>query len=120
MFLPHLETLGYYKRQGNRFVTEGGHIVVPGPGYPNSPGNWGPLDDLEDPDSGATSGDGEAFIFITGRIEAAEPHVEPATKDKSSHHARMNEFVATARAITIARFDPCCVFAALATIPGAA
>lgn len=118
VLLGHLSIVGYFERRGDRLVTPEGHVLVPGPGYPNSAGAFGPFSDPEDPDTAAESADGEVFIYVTGEVEAPDPEYPGPLTAKEEWAVRQNEFLATARAVTIARFDPCCVFAALTTIPG--
>lgn len=118
ILVGHLSIVGYFERRGDRLVTPEGHVVVPGPGYPNSAGAWGPLTDPEDPDTAVSSADGEVFTFVTGVVEAPDPHMLEPNTGKEQWSVRQNEFLVTARGVTIARFDPCCVFAALTTIPG--
>ena len=112
-----LSQLGYIERHGDRLLTIEGNVVVPGPGYPNAAGNWGPLADVEDPESGAEAAAGEAWLYVTGPVEAAEPHFIGPDASAEQHHRRQNEFLVTARAVTIARFPTGCVFAAQVTIP---
>lgn len=127
-----LSNLGYIDRKGDQLVTIDGHIVVPGPGYPNSAGAWGPYEGSRPPapgetgydsgdwetytESGTASGDGEVWIYVSGTVEAAAPHYEPTS---TLHHSRQNEYLVTARGVTLARFDPTAgVFASLVTVPG--
>jgi hypothetical protein len=137
---PHLSTHGFFERKGDKLVTPEGHIVVPGPGYPNGAGAWGPYTaDLPpgpgqdgynagtyDDDltaylaSGTVADDGEVWVYVTGPVEASDPHYLPPDTAKEQRHARMQETLVTTRAVTIARFDPACVFASLVTIPATA
>lgn len=142
VLVGHLSTNGYVERKGDKLVTIDGHVVVPGPGYPVS-GAWGPYEigarppgpdeegydqgtyaaDLADwYDTAAVADPGQCWVYVTGTVEAADPHYLPRTigddVDREERVSRMNEFYTTARAVTIARFDPSCVFAALAIIPG--
>lgn len=141
VLLGHLSVHGYFERQGDKLKTAEGHIVVPGPGYPTN-GNWGPYEDERPPgpgedgynestyaadlaayhDSGTFADEGQCWVYVTGSVEAPDPEFLPRTigddVNREEHVSRMNEFYTTARAVTIARFDPGCVFAALVTIPG--
>lgn len=136
---PYLETNGFFERDGDRYVTNSGDIIVFGPGYPNNAGAWGPRDpdlrpetlgwDEGDPtaydadtqawiDSAESASAGQVWLYVTGKVEATDPHYLKPDTAKEQRHSRMNEFLATARAVTIVRFDPSCVFASLVTIPG--
>lgn len=115
---PYLGARGFYTRVGDKLVTPEDHIVIVDAGYPSSSGAWGPWTDKDDPETAVSSSAGEVFVYITGAIEAADPHFLPPDTAKEQHHSRMNEFLVTARAATIARFDICCVFATLVTVPG--
>ena len=142
VLVDHLSVHGYFDRKGDKLVTATGNIVVPGPGYPGN-GTWGPYDsNLRPPgpgedgydadnyaddlatyyESGALADEGQCWVYVTGPIEAADPHYLSRTIGddvrNEEHVSRMNEFYTTARGVTIARFDTCCVFAALVTIPG--
>lgn len=142
ILVGHLSIHGYVERKGDKLMTIDGHVVVPGPGYPVS-GPWGPYDqDARPPGPGedgydegtyladradwyetaAVADPGQCWVYVTGVVEAAEPEYLKRTVgddvEREERVSRMNEFYTTARAVTIARFDPCCVFAALAIIPG--
>ena len=107
-----LSEKGSVNRQGNRLVTTLGHIVIPGTGYPTSPGTWGPKTD-DDP-NGIEAPDGAAWIYMSGPVEFAR-HDLPALSNM--WEARRNLFRAQSEVKWIYRFDPCAVFAALAKIP---
>lgn len=114
---PYLHTRGFYTRSGDRLVTPEDHIVVVDAGYPSSAGAWGPYSDDEDTATGAVSDPGQVFIYVTGAVEAPDPEYLAPDTAKEQRHSRMNEFLVTARAATIARFDTCCVFAAAVNVP---
>ncbi len=105
---------GIVKRVGNHYETAAGHRVVPGPGYPQSPGTWGPTTD-DDPD-GIAAPDGAMWIYMSPPVELAGPHYKLA-QPKGEREDRLNRFDVIDEAWFIYRFDPCCVFAALAIIP---
>ena len=69
-------------RVGNRLVMADGTIVVPGPGYPGNAGNWGPLTDDNDPDSGASVLSGEVFVYVTGPVQVGLGPVSDRSSDR--------------------------------------
>jgi hypothetical protein len=89
-----------------------GTIVVPGPGYPGNAGNWGPLTDDNDPESGAAASSGEVFIYVTGPVQVGLGPVS----DRSSDRPRANQVQALFERQVIARWDPTFVFAGKATL----
>ena len=99
-------------RVGNRLVMADGTIVVPGPGYPGNAGNWGPLTDDNDPDSGASVLSGEVFVYVTGPVQVGLGPVS----DRSSDRPRANQVQALFERQVIARWDPTFVFAGKATL----
>lgn len=99
-------------RVGNRLVMADGTIVVPGPGYPGNAGNWGPLTDDNDPESGAAASSGEVFIYVTGPVQVGLGPVA----DRSSDRPRANQVQALFERQVIARWDPTFVFAGKATL----
>lgn len=106
------------KRQGNLFLTPNGHIVSPGPGYPQSPGTWGPKTG-GDPD-GIAAPDGTAWMFISSMVEFAGPKITGNIPNKSGEQldSRLNWWEVRPKLSYIYRFDTaCCVFAALCKIP---
>lgn len=95
-------------RQGNKLVTPTGHVVIPGPGYPNAPGDWGP--------TGAdASTDGEFWMFATGRVEYALGTVDSAIVSHDST-LRWGNLEIEASRPAILRFDVDHVYAGMATL----
>mgnify|MGYP000093004729 CR=1 FL=1 len=135
VLVPYLEAHGFHERRGDRYYTTAGHIIVPGPGYPNRAGAWGPYQDTRPPGpgedgydagsydadltayyaSGAEADAGQVWIYVSGIVEVPKPHVLPTQVQR---HPLTQAYMVTPAAMTIHRFDGCCVFAALTTIPG--
>lgn len=116
VLLEQLTDRNYVTRVGSRLLTPTGHVVVPGPGYPNTTGDWGPVGS-GGPEAAA---DGEAWMYVTGPVEFAAQDVE---EDKSHEtrdvipdgtFGRLNRSAIYVRRDVLFRFPPCCVFAALA------
>lgn len=112
---------GVVTRVGNRLLwTATGNTVIPGPGYPNQPGEWGPnTADPEDDPVYAEADDGQAWMYVSGPVELAfgdqweEGSGEfPGTPS----YARMNKTQMLAERDAIFRFPPCCVLGALVDI----
>lgn len=103
---------GYLRRVGRQLQTIQGHVVIPGPGYPGA-GEWGP-EDAVDP----TAADGEAWIYVTGPVEAAVGTVfHTGTPDRAvGSFGRTQEQLVFAEQYAIVRFPATCTFAALATV----
>ena len=99
-------------RVGNRLQLVDGTVIIPGPGYPGGAGDWGPLSDAEDPESGATAGGGEVWVYVTGPMELALS----ATRVTPTHWHTGNLFQVHAQREVIARWDPTYVYAGLATL----
>lgn len=118
--VPDLVTSSFVERQGNRLVTVSGHVVSPGPGYPQSPGGWGPNTET-DPDADpvyAEAGEGEAWMFMSSPVEFAGPFWNERQRSYgASHTDRQNLFLTVPEAWWVYRFETACVFAALAYIP---
>jgi len=116
-----LDNQGVLYRQGNRFMTITGHIVVPGSGYPATPGTWGPITD-DDPD-GMEAPDGAAWVMMSPIVEFGGPHrveVNAPNVEGAPQYwdPRLNRFETVESDWWITRFDTCgCVFAALAKLP---
>jgi len=106
---------GYAARSGDRILTATGDVVVPGPGYPSSPGNWGPLDSGG---VGTASADGEAWMYVTGPVELGLGEVYEMGSDEvaSGSFARLNRTEMFVERPAIFRFPTCCVFAARAAL----
>lgn len=104
------------QRVGDRIVDKSGTVYVFGPGYPNEPGDWGPLSDDEDPDSAAAAASGEVWVYVTGPIEVGRGP-QNVLDTGMGVAARMNLFEVQVQEPVIARFDTAHVFAGLATLP---
>jgi len=105
---------GRITRSGDRLLTPTGGIVVPGPGYPSTPGDWGPVGS-----SGpAESAEGEVWVYVTGPVELAfsETWEQGSGDMPSGTFARRNESLLFVERDAIYRFPTCCVFASLALI----
>ncbi len=98
----------FVTRQGNKFVTANGHIVIPGPGYPSN-GTTGPTGS----DDAAV---GQAYLYVTGCVEVAtHTSFVIGTDDNSvGGYARQNLVEFYAERQTIYRFPTTPVFALLA------
>ncbi len=107
--LPGLLNSNFVTRVGSRLLTPTSHVVVPGPGYPSSPGLWGP-------DGSIATEDGQVWVYATGPVEVA---LEPDTRVTAiggGLAARRNSFDVWAQRFAIARFDTATVLAGLCTI----
>lgn len=105
---------GRISRVGDRLMTPTGGIVVPGPGYPNTPGAWGPIGS-----GGAlTSAEGEAWVYVTGPVELefSETWEQGSGETPTATYARQNKSTFFVERDAIYRFPTCCVFAALASL----
>lgn len=104
------------QRSGDRLMTLTGGIVVPGPGYPNTPGAWGP--DVSSGSASATAG--EAWVYVTGPVELefSDTFEQGSDDPPTGVFARQNQSVLFVEREAIYRFPTCAVFAALAAIPG--
>jgi hypothetical protein len=107
----------YVTRVGARLLTPTGHVVVPGPGYPNAPGAWGP----EASGGPIEVAAGEAAMYVTGPVELAFSDVDEdqshATRDviPGATFGRLNRSAIYVHRDALFRFPPCCVFGAVAT-----
>jgi hypothetical protein len=101
---------GYVNRSGNRLLTGSGHVVVPGPGYPFSPGDWGPT-------ASTPSASGQVWMYATGPVEVGVTEQAVVTDVGRGTAARMNLFEVYATKQAIVRFDIDYVFAAVADVP---
>lgn len=106
--LPGLTNTNMVTRSGARLLTPQGHVVIPGPGYPSAPGDWGP-------DASAVAASGEVWVFATGPVEYAEGPVTVRDVGQGVA-ARMNLFEVHVTKPVIVRFDPSKVLAAKATV----
>lgn len=99
----------YIRRVGDRLLTITDHVVVPGPGYPGLPGDWGPT-------AAADAASGECWIYVTGPVELASGEVDINDQgDGVAYRQNLVEFIA--RRPYLYRFDTEFVFACLATLP---
>ena len=101
-------------RVGDRLMTPTGGIVIPGPGYPNTPGEWGP----NASPGPVESAEGEAFIYVTGPVELdfSETWESGSGEPPVATFARLNRSELFVQREAIFRFPTCCVFGALAAI----
>lgn len=112
--ITHLFHQGLVKQQGDVFVAPN-FVVSPGPGYPGS-GAYGPKTAAHP--SGATADSSHVWIYMTGPVEFATGEVQVLPEGSMAFAPRRtNRHELWAEAPAIVRFDPCSVFAALATIP---
>lgn len=105
----------FARRSGNRLVTPLGHVVVPGPGYPNMPGDWGPLAS----DGAAEAAEGEVWLYVTGPVQFAQGDmVETSSGDAPGvgTFARLNKTIVLPERLVLYRFPTDCVFAAKASV----
>jgi hypothetical protein len=117
---PALSSTGFFRTVGGRHLTDLGHVVVFGPGYPANAGDWGPWTDPDDPDTAQAASDGEVWVYMSPPVEFAGPeYVNLQDGDIEFWELRKNLFLALPEVRTILRFDTCCVFAAKATVPDA-
>jgi hypothetical protein len=98
-------------RVGDRLMTPTGGIVIPGPGYPNTPGEWGP----NASPGPVESAEGEAFIYVTGPVELdfSETWESGSGEPPVATFARLNRSELFVQRDAIFRFPTCCVFGAL-------
>jgi hypothetical protein len=101
-------------RSGDRLLTPTGGIVIPGPGYPNTPGAWGPN---SSPGPGEAE-EGEAWMYVTGPVELdfAETWEQGSGEPPAGTFARLNRSELFVERDVIYRFPTCCVFGALAAL----
>ena len=116
VLIPDLIDKGLVSRVGGRLVTPVGHLVSPGPGYPQSAGAWGPRTAATP--AGEAAAAGEAWVYVSSVVEIDGPY------DVTIQHThtefwkdRENRFLTMPEAWVAYRFDPSCVFAVKATIP---
>jgi len=90
----------------------GPHTVVFDQGYTNE----GPTGLGSDPDVPASpaAGPGQAYIYVTGPFEYATTAIQVLDDTTRGVSPRLNRANVIAAQLAIYRFDPCCVFAALA------
>lgn len=107
----------YVTRVGARLLTPTGHVVIPGPGYPNDPGPHGPVTSP----GPIEAADGEAVMYVTGPVEVAvrDPREDtsqgPRDRVPGATFARLNRSAIYVEREALFRFPPCCVFGAVAT-----
>lgn len=108
-------------QEGNIYRGPLGSVISPGPGYPHDSSTqgangYGPLVSAGPPEVYRGNGYDEAWVYVTGPIEyAVGPVTSVGTVEERHAPFRMNKYVEVAERQAIVRFDPCCVFAALAT-----
>lgn len=106
--------------EGNFYRAALGAVVSPGPGYPwgastAGEGGFGPITDPGPPAEYAGNAIDESWIYVTGPIEYATTPVRVLPEEEADRRGlRMNRYEVWAERQAIVRFDPCCVFAALA------
>lgn len=116
--VPALTQNGTIRQDGSVYRV-GDALVSPGPGYPWGAGDFGPRTALSP--GGLAALATQVFIYVTGPVEHAEgpitvsPDPELRWRDR-----RTNLWYALAERQAILRFDPCTVFAGLATVPAGA
>lgn len=116
--------------EGNFYRGPLGSIVSPGPGYPlgasiAGAGGFGPKTSV-DPAAEAYHGNtsSQVWLYVTGPVEYALsdivvlPETELQRRSRGEH--RQNTYEVWAERKAIVRFDPCCVFGALTTVPAGA
>ncbi len=98
-----------------------GSVISPGPGYPHDSSaqganGYGPLVVDSNPEQYKGNGYNSSWIYISGPVEYAVTDVAaPNEDDERRTPLRYNRYEVIAEREAIVRFDPCCVFAALAT-----
>lgn len=106
--------------EGTFYRGPNGSKVSPGPGYPSGisaqgADGFGPLVPDSDPEQYLGSGYDEVWVYISGPVEYALGTLElPNTVEERHMPAQLNAYEAIASRDALVRFDPCCVFAALA------
>lgn len=112
-------TLPYFLREqlltqiGNVFKL-GPHTVIFDQGYTNE----GPTGVGSDPDVAPSpvAVPGQAYIYVSGPIEYATGSIQILDDTTKGVSPRLNRANVIAAQLAIYRFDPCCIFAALAKV----
>lgn len=102
--LPHLLNLELVTQLGNVFKL-GPHTVVVDQGFAN-----------EAPTGSPAAGVGEAWIYVSGPIEYATGSIQILDDTTRGVSPRLNRANVIAAQLAIYRFDPCCIYAALAEV----
>lgn len=102
--LPHFLQSTLLTQVGNVFKM-GPHTVILDQGYSN-----------EAPTGSPAAGVGQAWIYVTGPIEYATGAITALDDTTGGYETRLNRANIIAAQLAIYRFDPCCVFAALAQV----
>lgn len=106
--------------EGNFYRGPLGSVVSPGPGYPHGASTegadgHGPLVDPGPPAVYAGNAIDEAWVYVSGPVEWAASTVQVLPDEEAERrNLRLNRYEVWAERMAIVRFDPCCVFAALA------
>lgn len=103
------------KRAGTRLLLPDDTVVIPGPGYPNAPGNYGPLSDPDDLESGTPAASGQLWIYATGPVMVGRGPVQVSDAGEGVA-ARQNLVEFYAQQPAIVAFDSTHVFAGLADL----
>jgi len=111
--LPHWLNHNLIERVGNAWKM-GPHTVILDQGYSNE----GPTGEGSDPDvpPSPVATAGQAYIYVTGPFEYATGPLEVFEDTTRGVDLRLNKANVIAGQLAIYRFDPCCVFAALAQV----
>lgn len=106
---------------GNYYRGPLGSVVSPGPGYPHGASvaganGFGPQTSAGPPALYKGNHLDECWVYITGPVEYALGEVRVLPEDEAERRGlyRLNRFEVWGERAAIVRFDPCCVFAALA------
>src|SRR3990172_871737 len=83
----------------------GPHTVVLDQGYAN-----------EEPTGGVPAGTGEAWIYVSGPVEYQTGSIQILEDTTKGVSPRLNRANVIAAQLAIYRFDPCCIYAALAKV----
>lgn len=110
------------RREGDTYRGPGSSVVSPGPGYPHGasttgPGGNGPA--TGNPDEYQGNPADEVWVYVTGPVEYALGPIEVLPPEDAERRGfyRTNRYDVWGERLAIVRFDPCCVFAALAVDP---
>jgi hypothetical protein len=96
----------------NLVHTEGDALVGPGGALVVADNSSTPIPTGDSPEAPA-DGAGEAWLYLSGPIEY---EVGPINVAASEDERRLNRYEPVAERLAVYRFDPCCIFAGLATV----